>query len=44
VRVARSVHRKGIVKKTATPRSPGAKRVAATPAALKKPKVTSKKK
>jgi CubicO group peptidase (beta-lactamase class C family) len=44
VRVARSAHRKGIVKLTATPKSPSRKKLAAKLAAMKKPKAASKKK
>ena len=44
VRVARSAHRKVILKKTATTKSPSRKKAAAKPAVVKKSKATSKKK
>jgi CubicO group peptidase (beta-lactamase class C family) len=44
VRVARSAHRKVILKKTATTKSPSRKKAAAKPAAVKKSKAKSKKK
>jgi CubicO group peptidase (beta-lactamase class C family) len=44
VRVARSAHRKGILKKTATTKSPSRKKAAAKPVAAKKSKAKSKKK
>jgi CubicO group peptidase (beta-lactamase class C family) len=43
VRAARSAHRKVIVSKTATPKSPAKKKVTVKHAAVKKPKDTSKK-
>ena len=44
VRVARSAHRKGIVKLAATPKSAARKKLAAKPVAVKKTKAKSKKK